>query len=342
MAFKSPRDWRSRGFTLVELLVVIAIIGILIALLLPAVQAARESARRLQCANNLKQIGVALHNYHSSYGYFPPGMYFNASEAPSTTENFHSNWVILTLPFLEQQSLLDSIDRTLPISHANNRDARGMTLAAMTCPSDGYTNAMFSGLSSIEGDNWARGNYAANAGNGPLILNNYAAITGPDSPGWKEGLRRGVMGPNVSLSIAGIRDGTTNTILVGEIRAGVSDKDRRGTWAMGTAGASVLFAHGSYGDANGPNACNASSDDIRGCDQIDAQLKERECMTCHPGNNDQATVRSVHPGGVQVVLADGSVQFISDFIEVGQVLGESVWDRLIAAADGLVVDSSKY
>jgi len=338
------------AFTLVELLVVIAIIGILIALLLPAVQAVRAAARRVQCSNNLKQIGLALLDYHETQKAFPPCLHYQPGEDPCSMDNFRPNWVILVLPFMEQGALYDAFNLNLPISHADNRQQRGTEIPTMICPSDPSSRIKFSGTTSGEGDNWARGNYAANAGNGPLLNWDRAdAINGPDSPGWTDSWRRGVMGPNCSQRIEDIKDGSTNTILVGEIRAGLNDKDRRGTWAMGTAGASSLFWYGSTGDANGPNVCNEQSDDIEGCSYLEqtapgANVLTRECMTCCTGcNSYQATTRSRHAGGVQVVFVDGSVHFIGDYIETTGAWGTmgSVWDRLIASSDGYPVDVKK-
>jgi hypothetical protein len=160
---------------------------------------------------------------------------------------------------------------------------------------------------------------------------------------WADTRKRGVMGCNVSLSIGEIVDGTSNVMLVGEVRAGITDKDRRGVWAMGAAGASGLFWHGFEGDDNGPNFFMPSSpddDDIEGCNQIDNALKMTERMTCCGSCPSwQATARSVHEGGVFCTFGDGSVHFISNTINTSGEWGSSpaVWDYLIASADGKVL-----
>ncbi|MCY2989463.1 MAG: DUF1559 domain-containing protein [Planctomycetota bacterium] len=127
------RSWgRGRGFTLVELLVVIAIIGILVALLLPAIQAAREAARRTSCNNNLKQLGIALANYHDTYKKFPPVAVFG-KPVGSPQPAYHHTWCLMILPFMEQQPLYDSVDLRLRIW---DQAIRGTVVPAFLCPSD--------------------------------------------------------------------------------------------------------------------------------------------------------------------------------------------------------------
>lgn len=320
------------GFTLVELLVVIAIIGVLVALLLPAVQSAREAARRLQCQNHLKQLSLSVLNYENALLSFPPSIQFNPGDAPESSDNLRPNWVIMILPYCEQQTLYNSFDFKQTISHSVNRPFRGVELSFMKCPSDGNTKTKFSGSSSGEGDNWARGNYAANGVNGTLN----------SSVPWNDLDRRGVMGFNIAVTIGEIKDGTSNTVMLGEIRAGLSDKDRRGCWALGTAGSSALFWHGFSGDANGPNPANERSDDLEGCSTlhqtIGAPKMLQERMTCWDGCGStswQSTMRSTHTGGVYSAFCDGSVHFISDSIATSGEFGSvpALWDRIIASSD---------
>ncbi len=328
-----PKKSTHRGFTLVELLVVIAIIGVLVALLLPAVQAAREAARRTQCLNHHKQLGLALHNYHDTHKILPPAIQFWNGDDSRTSDNMRPNWIIMILPFMEQQPLYDSFNFNVTISDPINRNSRGVRIQNLLCPSDPWNRTKFKGTSAAEGDNWQRGNYAASAHSDFSYEN-----------GWDNPLRRGVMGLNIGAKFSEITDGTSSVLMVGEVRAGLSNEDRRGTWAMGTAGASALFKHGCGGDANGPNAPWDSSDDIEGCDIITAanpglSVLQKQKMTCwQPCPSMQATVRGLHPGGVTVCLADGSVHFIMDNVETSGSFGScdplAAWDKLICSGDG--------
>jgi prepilin-type N-terminal cleavage/methylation domain-containing protein/prepilin-type processing-associated H-X9-DG protein len=355
---------RAFGFTLVELLVVIAIIGILVALLLPAIQAAREAARRSQCQSNIHNIAIAVLNYESTRKILPPGMTFDPSLAGGVESLTHygPNWVILILPYIEEQALYDSFSFDTPPSTSNtkrinsagavpanvNRTARGKTIPVMLCPSDSNNQVMYSGLGSsgaILSDNWARGNYAASAGRAYILGSaGQTRMSGPDSAGWKDPCQRGVMGPNVSVKIRQISDGTTNTIMLGELRAGLNEQDSRGVWALGAAGASILARYGGGGDADGPNACYTKSDDVYSnlCDGKNGNptpnpATVNECMTCEGGDHvQQATTRSKHPGGVHVAMCDGSVQFISNDVETAGGITPvccAAWDRMIASAD---------
>ena len=243
----------------------------------------------------------------------------------------------------------------------------GTVLSVMLCPSDPFNRTAFNGsanggLSNL-GDGWARGNYAANAslaqmndtlcldyGNGVLSCGAYAK-----SYGWTSDRLRGVMGANVSLRMADVHDGASNTIMLGEIRAGLYAGDPRGVWAMGTA-ASALWGHGSYmGDGNGPNSPGIGGDDIPGCDIITAAVGYStlvsERMTCFESDgyfgHNQEVVRSVHENGVYVCMCDGSVQWISDFIDVaGNITANppvySVWDRLNLSSDGAAIPASAF
>jgi type II secretory pathway pseudopilin PulG len=354
------------------LLIVITIIGILIGLLLPAVQAAREAARKTQCQSNLRQLGLALQAYHASCRAFPPAINLPAGEIEATTTKWKENWIITILPFIEQQPLHDQFDLTKPISDPANRTPRGQKLPWVLCPTDTGSDVFYS--NALEGDNWARGNYAAN---GALAENELGTLTNPPPgvpPGyaqngvsWSLPWVRGVMGGNASLRSDDIKDGLSNTILLAEVRIGVNSIDRRGTWAMGSAGASSLFGH-CVGKQVGPNV--AFPDNLLGAAAIqtaaggEAALLEAG-MPCWDGDGStKATMRSQHTGGVFACFCDGSVHWLNNTIDHGNnpdIPGTEqakrsntpnpnrptaddyhVWERLNCSADGFPVDQSAF
>jgi prepilin-type N-terminal cleavage/methylation domain-containing protein len=331
------------GFTLVELLVVIAIIGILVALLLPAVQSAREAARRAQCQSNIRNAALAVLNYESTKKTLPNGMTFDPLLASSVhrLSKYGPNWIIDVLPYLEEQPLYNSFDlskpindNTAPLDTNRNRIARGAVIPVLLCPSDENNRVLYSGTNgSPHGGNWGRTNYAASAGTCDIYP---GRATGPTSTEWKDNRRRGVMGPNVGLALRRITDGTSKTIMLGELRVGLTDKDARGVWALGHAGASLLAGYGWEGDDNGPNVCNPYADDVYS-DICTSAIATAACMTCDTVGNyfAQQTVRSVHIDGAFLAMCDGSVTFISDDVETSGINGSccSPWDYMIASGD---------
>ena len=325
----------SSAFTLVELLVVIAIIGVLVSLLLPAVQAAREAARRTQCKNNLRQLALGVLSFESAKKVLPLGATFGEGVNPATATP-KSNWVISILPYIEQSALYDSFDFSASLLQSGNDVARTTPLPTMGCPSDDRIGEPLR-MPARREVLWARGTYACNAGNGPTILGWDGGLYGPDSLGWLDPFRRGMMGPDASVKLEQVVDGLTNTILLTEIRAGLTPGDYRGAWALGTTGASMVAWYGWDGDANGPNACYENADDISGCDANLLNDYQSECMSCWPGDewNDQAAPRSTHQGGVHVAFGDASVSFVEDSIETSGRFGPccSPWDRMMLSAD---------
>jgi prepilin-type N-terminal cleavage/methylation domain-containing protein len=370
-----------RAFTLVELLVVIAIIGVLVALLLPAVQAAREAARRTQCQNNLKNLSLGLLNHHDIKGEFPaPAIVQNSPTATPSNQGsdlldmsrLFSNWAIEILPFIEQQNLFaqakyNDFDIRFfdpdPADIALNHAVRSTKLEVMICPSDPGDSPFFQGVSGAPQE-WARGNYGLNGfqfwPNRQWINEARGFATGPPPRPLSDlvDYNIGIGSPGNPYSLKQISDGSSNTIMLAEMRQGLSEGDPRGTWALGLCGSNFHCRHASNG-VNAPNSCSSDDDDVLNDANILAQVGkarlQSECMDPGTGVNrsGQSVVRSVHPGGVFVALADGSVRFISDFIQgkvgYGGFIGQvnqvdiqqdafGVWQRVNMSKDGMLSD----
>lgn len=361
---------RSSGFTLVELLVVISIIGVLIGMLMPAVNAARESANRASCSNNIRQLALACLNYDQSWKALPCGLTYTGtlkavynsggSAFQPQPSNQRHNWVIMILPFIEQASLFNNFvekfeegntshDNATPISDARFEHLREIELPVMKCPTDANNRIPYMDGSDKK---WARGNYGANMG---LTLADNLVQDSGNTPWWNNTGARGVMGPQHSVTIGEISDGASNTIMLAELRSGLTAKDCRGTWAMGGAGPSAICRNGYIcGDDNGPNYLVNGADDIIGCPWgLSSTDTMRLKMPCTNGNNREATTRSMHQAGVTVAFADNSVRFISDNIQTRSSFSEdynnvknntefSVWDCINLSSDGKSIDNADF
>ena len=389
-----------RAFTLVELLVVITIIGILVALTIPAVQAAREAARKMQCQGNLHQIGIAVLAYETQNQIFPfAASFHDHPNSPTDTDTWGSSMdpsslanmarelgQFLILPFIDDKPLYDMYKQSYSAITSTNTacaTVRGTSLPFMLCPTDSYNRYPFNGSSgqgsgsSQLGDGWARGNYAANGSLGTMDTGQTFSAGGPGEVCWKNPATRGIMGVNCSVRAASVMgDGMSNTILVGEVRAGITSYDCRGTWAMGGA-PSALFGVGSasgsatpLGSDRGPNCLAANSDIMLNGTQLNTTFPPPTTgtppplammgMPCTSGNNTQQTIRSQHKGGGYICLADGSVRWISDSIDhtiptkavpgsakYSYGLGNdtsnyTIWDRLFASGDGQPIGADQW
>lgn len=306
---------RPSGFTLVELLVVIAIIGILVALLLPAIQAARESARRAQCTNKIKQLVTALHNYHDTLRTFPPGTQTggqkNYSAAgwcgsdPSSGSDSRASWTVLVLPFLEGNSQFTAFDCNLRFTSTSNVAGAAVNDAAFKlnnpnyqCPSD--TNSQ---------SNNNNCTYFGVQGGGPTP-------NCSNNGGLRVFYINGILYHNSRTGLRDVTDGTSNVVLIGEskyllTRGGRSD----GVVCSWASGAKLDVTYGS------PLICAAA-------------LLSINSVNGHGGmmdtlNYDSRLFGSFHPGGCQFGLADGSVRFVNESIEL------NVYQQLGVRDDGL-------
>jgi prepilin-type N-terminal cleavage/methylation domain-containing protein/prepilin-type processing-associated H-X9-DG protein len=347
------------GFTLIELLVVIAIIAVLIALLLPAVQAAREAARRAQCVNNLKQIGLALHNYMSSIGTFPPGR-FNSHIAGNG--NVWGGYSQL-LPQLEQQALFNALNFSLApeleasLASASANSTRAATfINALLCPTDPSPAIVIA----VSGENYASHNYDLNVGSGyPLMETFPPGVTSPFA-----GAPNGPFFENRGVSPAEFLDGMSNTVAVSEtIRSTASS-----TYANDPT---RVFLVTGDNKTSGP-ALASDADYVSRCLSLPAsttQFQATKGVRWHygapghtmynhrrPPNDPQpdcrgglphsdksdpnwsflslnVTARSLHAGGVNSLLADGHVQFIKNTINLAtwQALGSRNGGEVISA-----------
>lgn len=338
---RSPR--RRRAFTLIELLVVIAIIAILIGLLLPAVQKVREAAARMQCGNNLKQLGVAAHNFHDNFGQLPPCVFMHTSvgNPADFNQNFGPNWAILLLPYIEQENVIKPYAASV-IAYPSNGDSswraiRSNKIKTYLCPSD------IGGASTCAraGGNWARGNYGANSGPGMFWIGaNEGSMTSSGGvmyestwgiSGYYASNVAGLMGGgvftvNYGRKLTDIIDGTSSTIMFDELRIGPSDNDIRGTWAMGQAGASISAANGRL-DTPSPNVSLSGWDDIQGGDD-----RPDIGMGCCSGCGSwQVTAKSRHSGGVMTCFSDGSVKYVNNSVD------SRIWFLLHSRNDGQTI-----
>jgi prepilin-type N-terminal cleavage/methylation domain-containing protein/prepilin-type processing-associated H-X9-DG protein len=314
-----------RAWTLVELLAVIAIVGVLVALLLPAVQSARESARRAQCSNNLKQIGLSLHHYHDALKTLPSSVIWGYT----THGPMGPTWVALVLPYLEDTSLRKMVDKNHGFGGAagNNIPVMKRRLAPMLCPSDLEQPNVNPMVHTPEGV-YAKGNYGANTGIGAMQpgadpLCRACAI--PRKPG--------LFMNNSGTRFKRIRDGLTHTVAIAELLQGPAAASGSGAGWQGT----LHYWEGPmYQHDRTPNTIIADEYRNNWCGPPRTYAP---CIGVYRTHNDARLIlssRSRHAGGVQTVFADGSVHFVTDTIS------EAVWQSLGQPDDGQMIDLSGF
>ena len=352
---RGPKSRRHpAGFTLIELLVVISIIGVLIALLLPAVQAAREAARRSQCTNNLKQIGVALHNYVSAVGVFPPGYVtsINRNVLDACNQDVENTpgqgvdqgtgwaWGSMILPYMEQQPLYASINFNLSVAYRDNDTCSLTALSAHLCPSDpgpatipvyedppDPANPGSYNATHIV-DTLSRGNYVGMYGIGEVCAQSGALDAVNNNGAGPLGQHAGIFYRNSRVGFADVVDGTSQTIAVGERSHNLSYV----TWVA----RSIDGWLGKTSPIEG------------GTDQFDPSPEECWTQVLGPAgledgprtiNNPEAHVEdywSRHPGGANFLFGDGHVGFLKSSIN------PAPWRALATRAGGEVVGADQY
>ncbi len=314
---------RRGGFTLVELLVVIAIIGILVALLLPAVQAARESARRAQCVNNLKQLGLALHHYHDACRTLPPGGFSNEYPGATTTANGEPAQLGYSvharlLPYIEQAALAGVINLNFDWTAPMNLPAASINVTAFKCPSD-------SG-SQIPPGYGAQNNYYCNYGTGIVYGDPLLAAAG--TPNATMPQPNGIFYFDFCTNFASILDGTSNTAalcekVTGDFNNGISTP-KSDTYKPGTYPNGVLDAIAQC------NSIDLTNLGFQGYSAVGApwilsyhstttysHINTPNGLSCmYPPGRIMTTANSYHPGGVNLCLCDGSVRFVSEGVDL--------------------------
>ncbi len=312
----------NQGFTLVELLVVIAIIGILVALLLPAVQAAREAARRAQCTNNLVQLAIAIHNYESANRVYPPGTINPTGPIQNVAQGYHHNWIEQLLPYLERSVAYDHIDRSVGVYDRKNAPVRDLGIGGFICPSTWSGTAGYSSYAAVHHEVEA-----------PIDVDNH-----------------GVFFLNSAVRYTDVSDGASQTLFLGEKLILSSDLG----WLSGTrstlrnTGTPINANHTvrrTAGAVSGPPSGNVGNN-FSGADESEAGDAAPDNAAAPAAVSEEPVIvdglpttptavggfSSDHPGGGNFAFGDGSIRYIT------QTISMQVYQQLGHRADGQLLD----
>lgn len=311
---------RRRGFTLIELLVVIAIIAVLISLLLPAVQSAREAARRAQCVNNLMQLGLSLNNYEAAHYAYPSGVINPTGPIVNKPEGVHYNWITQILPYLDQANAYAHFNFRLGLYDQVNITVRSHAVSTFNCPSDPRRGI---GFGVVQPSSYAANYHEKEA---PIDVTN-----------------NGVFYLNSSTRLEEIRDGASYTLFVAERKV-----SRDLGWASGTSATLRNTGYPPNSNASAPvfrpdtgvfeeafteQAFDFGDDDGNAAEPVPAptteEMQKRLSMIC-------GGYSGYHPGGVNVCMGDGSVKFIKNTVQ------SAIFARLGHRADGELISADAY